>query len=379
MKDRLLKKNTTLLAVFMIVASFVLPVIDLAIPSKVDALYQNLNAIDRTRIRMVDASATEADWTAAKSSHPTIDDVFDSRSAFNAALESSFAGKDFGDSDIWDSNETYTYTVPDTECTSVIDDFEPGEDLVHVKLSIPNPDADSSNPDCFEIDTGKDEDSVPLGSSNDITKAFGWVDEATIRTYQASNSDFTDDDGFDLFRRDATDFTKFWRADEEENDMCRDYIQMGDTGNGQLHILTRPESSAQACVTEDLWNVPDGDPDHGPMNIRVGQVENRDIPAGEGENPAGEDEDGEPIDRQPSCEGENGGVVLGWIFCGIINAVDNGVQSLASIAENLLDIDSQKIRDNEDLEAVWSYFRTIATFLLLAVGLAMVISQAIGG
>jgi len=31
------------------------------------------------------------------------------------------------------------------------------------------------------------------------------------------------------------------------------------------------------------------------------------------------------------------------------------------------------------LREVWSYFRAIATFLLLAVGLTMVISQAIGG
>jgi hypothetical protein len=374
MKHKLANKVFLLFLVLTLNLSIGLAAFAPILSQQVEALAHDLVVIDRTRIRMTRAFASESDWEAAIGKYPRINDVFASRNAFNSELSVYFRNKDFRDSNIWDSNENYTYRVPDSDCTSEINDFDPGEDLVHVKLVFPNPEGTPQDGnECFELNTGKDADSVPLGDHQEVIKAFGWDDAATIRTYQADKTGFG---GFNLFKRDANDVTKFWRADEAENDLCRDFLQLIGTGTGVLHILTKPDSTI-ACVTEDPWHVPDGSSDHGPMNIRIGQVSNQQIPEGEGEA-SQEDEEAAGIQVEPSCESENSIVILGWLLCGFINALDNGIQGLASIAENLLDINSQNIRNNDELRAVWSYFRAIATFLLLAVGLAMVISQAIG-
>ncbi len=84
------------------------------------------------------------------------------------------------------------------------------------------------------------------------------------------------------------------------------------------------------------------------------------------------------VKAPPTCESVNGTVIIGWLICSAIGALDNGIQGLVNIAENMLDINTNAIRNNVQLKAVWSYFRVLSTFLLLAVGLVMVISQALG-
>lgn len=94
---------------------------------------------------------------------------------------------------------------------------------------------------------------------------------------------------------------------------------------------------------------------------------------------ANEEEAAEGTEAIENCYSQNSTLSAGWIACGFFELIDNIVTNLFEAVDNMLDVNAQEIRDNEALKATWSYFRAIATFLLLAVGLAMVIGQAIGG
>lgn len=77
-----------------------------------------------------------------------------------------------------------------------------------------------------------------------------------------------------------------------------------------------------------------------------------------------------------SCEESNGGVILSWFLCAVLNFFDNTVQTLGNIVDDLLQINRAYYTDS-DLREAWSYFRNIASFLLIIIGLVMIIGQAI--
>lgn len=83
-------------------------------------------------------------------------------------------------------------------------------------------------------------------------------------------------------------------------------------------------------------------------------------------------------DNAVSCT-EQFGISFGWVICQMLEAVGDTVGALFGFVDGILNIDGQIINSDYKLRAVWSYFRAIATFLLVIIGLVMVISQAIGG
>lgn len=79
--------------------------------------------------------------------------------------------------------------------------------------------------------------------------------------------------------------------------------------------------------------------------------------------------------KPQTCEAANA-LILSWIVCPFISLIDNSVEKMGKMIDNMLSIGSDVYERNE-LYAVWSYFRILATLLLVAIGLVMVISQAI--
>jgi len=77
-----------------------------------------------------------------------------------------------------------------------------------------------------------------------------------------------------------------------------------------------------------------------------------------------------------SCEESNSGIILSWFLCAVINFLDNTVQTLTNIVDDLLQVNKSYYTDS-DLQEAWSYFRNIASFLLIIIGLVMIIGQAI--
>lgn len=86
----------------------------------------------------------------------------------------------------------------------------------------------------------------------------------------------------------------------------------------------------------------------------------------------------EAASNEESCE-ERMGIGAGWIVCSLIEALSSGMDKMLDQIDSMLNVDALGLNENDELRTVWSYFRAIATFALFAVGLVMVISQAIGG
>ncbi len=82
-----------------------------------------------------------------------------------------------------------------------------------------------------------------------------------------------------------------------------------------------------------------------------------------------------------NCESQ-AKISTAWILCAFLDTVDailvGGQNSpgLIDITESLLNVDEAQYNNNQ-LKAVWSYFRSIATFLLILVALVMIIGQAV--
>lgn len=85
--------------------------------------------------------------------------------------------------------------------------------------------------------------------------------------------------------------------------------------------------------------------------------------------------------EKKSCESENPGAI-DWVICAVIGGIDNilvgndGAGGLLHQVDQLLNIDQSQY-SNEDLKTAWSYFRNIASLMLVLIGLVMVIGQAI--
>lgn len=76
-----------------------------------------------------------------------------------------------------------------------------------------------------------------------------------------------------------------------------------------------------------------------------------------------------------SCEANNA-AALAWLLCGVLNVVDGAITSLGNAAIELLDT-NPAYYNSEQLKTVWSYFKNLASFLLIIVGLVMIIGQAV--
>jgi hypothetical protein len=85
---------------------------------------------------------------------------------------------------------------------------------------------------------------------------------------------------------------------------------------------------------------------------------------------------GDDADAPPSCEEVNPGISLSWFICSVINFLDDTIAGLNSAVIQLLVINKDYYTDS-GLREAWAYFRNIASFLLIIIGLVMIIGQAV--
>jgi hypothetical protein len=123
----------------------------------------------------------------------------------------------------------------------------------------------------------------------------------------------------------------------------------------------------------------DGDTCHeskGKVNTTAYDTKNTEVPGTSqtsGSGPTG-----------PTCESNNGSVIIGWLICSVINVLDSAAQTSEDIINSLLTFNAEDYTKvppgakDSGLHQAWSAFRVIASFSLLAVALVMIIGQAIG-
>lgn len=81
-------------------------------------------------------------------------------------------------------------------------------------------------------------------------------------------------------------------------------------------------------------------------------------------------------DQGPTCEA-NFSISMSWLVCALLGFIDDGLRSLEDQVSELLTLQNSDY-NNPELRQAWSYFRNIASALLVVIGLVMVIGQAVG-
>ncbi len=89
------------------------------------------------------------------------------------------------------------------------------------------------------------------------------------------------------------------------------------------------------------------------------------------------DEDSNDSD---SCQ-EKTGLVTGWLICSGMELLSKGMDAVMDQVDNMLNVDFSLLntKSGDGLKNAWNVFRIMANFMLFAVAVVMIISQAMGG
>ena len=87
-----------------------------------------------------------------------------------------------------------------------------------------------------------------------------------------------------------------------------------------------------------------------------------------------------PKSKKQLCE-ESTSLLVGWIVCDGMELLSSCMDKILDQVDNMLNVDvvEKDVANGGDLKKSWSSFRAIASFMLLAIGLVMILSQALGG
>lgn len=181
-----------------------------------------------------------------------------------------------------------------------------------------------------------------------------WLDSANIQTTIYPG----------IYHIDPTNSKHFISKADNQGD-CKDILVItgNDDANGTPVMLYDQKKGSGSPVNKDC----------GLDGSSAGYITNSDqaetAPPDSGLN--------DSLDTDPSCE-SSGSTVLNWVFCAVIDAIDGTVSAVNGIVDNMLSMDTNQIQNNDELHTLWSYFRNIASLLLVVVALAMIIAQSLG-
>ncbi len=84
--------------------------------------------------------------------------------------------------------------------------------------------------------------------------------------------------------------------------------------------------------------------------------------------------------NKPSCR-KRSKLSAGWIVCDAVELLSDKMDKFKENIDELMDIDVASMNNSttDSLKQSWGFFRILASFLLLAVGIIVIMSQAIGG
>ena len=82
-------------------------------------------------------------------------------------------------------------------------------------------------------------------------------------------------------------------------------------------------------------------------------------------------------DSAKSCQSNNP-LDMAWWACGMLGMIDSGLESATTALASLLSVNAEDFA-SQQLYTVWSYFRAVASFLLIGTALVMIIGQALSG
>jgi hypothetical protein len=210
---------------------------------------------------------------------------------------------------------------------------------------------------CVSHTTEIDIEQSTTGGSNVIGE---WVDAGTIKIVVDSGG---------IYRLAAGSQTDFFAENQGE---CKDAVR-----------IRQPDENGKTPATFYNQKEGEGSPINGSCGLErewggfLDKVaENKNKPAGTGDTGV---TDGDA--PESNCESKTK-ISMGWLLCAVLELADNVLLGgsdgggLLGVVDSLLNVDSSSY-DNDQIRETWGYFRNLATFLLILVGLTMIIGQAI--
>jgi hypothetical protein len=245
--------------------------------------------------------------------------------------------------------------------TMRIDAQSAGNAIGYLRIRF-NPTPDNAD-NCYSQDI-----QVPIGNTTAGTVIGKWLDSANIQTdaiYPA------------IYQKSGTNPKEFISQAGNQGP-CKDILMItgDDTPTGtpvKLYDQTSVDNSRDDVTQKPT--ISPLDKNCGLAGTVSAFVSNTDqaetAPAGSGLSTA----DGADVAK--SCESSGSGI-LNWLFCAIIDGVDGTLNAVDGIVNNMLSVDAASIANNPKMYTLWSYFRNIASLLLVVVALVMIISQSLG-
>ncbi len=86
------------------------------------------------------------------------------------------------------------------------------------------------------------------------------------------------------------------------------------------------------------------------------------------------------VSARDACQ-KNTGLIAGWIICDGMELLSKGMDAVMDQVDNMLNVDFSLLntKSGDGLKNAWNVFRIMANFMLFAVAVVMIISQAMGG
>ena len=224
-------------------------------------------------------------------------------------------------------------------------------------------------------DCAGDESNFHLVNDNNDDQGVKWIcDDNSLRGRGAELTGHIEEiENFNIVfqvNQDATQVNSLFDDNDTEFnfELCTDgtYKNKSCNGDAEIEGLTQEEALAIGDGTKlvTIKNTPEGDV----QAVVAGPGNQAGIP--------GDDDDSDNADGPPSCEEINPGISLSWFICSVINFLDDTIAGLNNAVVQLLVINKDYYTDS-GLREAWAYFRNIASFLLIIIGLVMIIGQAI--
>lgn len=213
---------------------------------------------------------------------------------------------------------------------------------------------------------------VAVTQASNFNVAFMWVASDTIKTV----------DGAKTYKLDTTTPTSGPNSGnyiQTENNSCKDYINPGTVGspNGTL-VYSSDNITNGGILSYKPYIDKNAKPTAGPFKsngctlvswgIQIGNV-------GAAQKAPSNTADTSSSSEQ-SCEGTAG--PLGWLVCGVVEAIDSSVQKVAGSIKDLLQTKPLSSNSGNGIYTAWTGIRGFANALLILVFLAIIFGQTFG-
>lgn len=378
LKSSLIKRAALLVGMALLLCNVFMPI---ASAVTADGRGGSLTWINRARIRIDSFDFTYSSILSGLSGndYTTIKNLGEAE--FKKKVAQQYDNAVFGDDNFDDSPE-YFYIAPGCSSDKASKITGGGAGLDPTKMAVRSVWLNPGSGGCIDLWPGDNDIPFTKFERYDETNkriVFNWVNKYEIVRVDKQGTNDAASETFKVVFEDKPNL--FYKTSEDPNNInARDYVDMNENKReGVYHMVDTGEFSDtnndslgdwfdSGVITKTYNGAGNGD---WYTTVDIG-----DFDKSKEDGTIGESTTVDGLDESYSCEASLG-AALSWAVCGLLDLVDKGLTTMYDMARSMLSIKQTDFTASEGLYEVWSYFRNIASILLVAIGLVMIIGQAV--